>query len=273
MPTQKITSETQTDVINYLGTLGLYFSSGYIGIGTNAPKYKLHLYESSSEAPLTNIIESVSGRSSIFVRSGAEGTKFARFIFEQGGTILAPTHRLDLGMAEDNTGALHIGTSDLASKWFTVLETGNIGIGTSTPTYQLQLSTDSAAKPTSNTWTIASDGRIKKDIRDFKDGLNLVLKFRPRTYKYNGLGGDGYNDTQDHVGFVAQEVELIAPYMVETGKGTINGEEVDDFKSYQGHALPFILINAIKEQQAQIEKLQRRIDELEKDRSVGREKA
>ena len=35
-----------------------------------------------------------------------------------------------------------------------------VGIGTTSPSYQLQLSTDSAAKPTSNTWTIASDARI-----------------------------------------------------------------------------------------------------------------
>jgi trimeric autotransporter adhesin len=41
---------------------------------------------------------------------------------------------------------------------------GNVGIGTSSPSYQLQLSTDSAAKPTSALWTIASDKRIKENI-------------------------------------------------------------------------------------------------------------
>ena len=42
---------------------------------------------------------------------------------------------------------------------------GNVGIGTTGPSYQLQLSTDSAAKPTSALWTIASDERIKEKIR------------------------------------------------------------------------------------------------------------
>jgi len=34
---------------------------------------------------------------------------------------------------------------------------GNVGIGTTTPVYQLQLSTDSAAKPGSQLWTVVSD--------------------------------------------------------------------------------------------------------------------
>ena len=40
-----------------------------------------------------------------------------------------------------------------------------IGIGlTVTPTYQLHLSADSAAKPTSTTWYVPSDGRLKRDV-------------------------------------------------------------------------------------------------------------
>ena len=55
-----------------------------------------------------------------------------------------------------------------------------VGIGLTNPTYQLQLSTDSAAKPGTSTWTIASDERLK-DIRapftrglDALNGLNTV---------------------------------------------------------------------------------------------------
>ncbi len=141
---------------------------------------------------------------------------------------------------------------------------GTAGIGTPIPTYQLQLSTDSAAKPTTNTWTIASDRRIKKNTADFTDGLDIIMRLKPRTYQYNGLGGQGYDDTNTHIGFIAQEVEPIAPYMIETGKGTIGGAQVGDFKNYQGHALPFILVNAIQEQQKEIEELKREIRALKK---------
>jgi hypothetical protein len=66
-----------------------------------------------------------------------------------------------------------------ASKFF--FTGGNVGIGTTSPTHQLQLSTDSAAKPNTNTWTIVSDQRIKKNILDFTDGLNVIMKLKPRT--------------------------------------------------------------------------------------------
>lgn len=68
---------------------------------------------------------------------------------------------------------------------------GNVGIGTTSPNYKLELSTDSAAKSTTNTWNIVSDKRIKKNITDFEDGLDVVMKLIPRTYQYNGLGGAG----------------------------------------------------------------------------------
>ena len=43
---------------------------------------------------------------------------------------------------------------------------GNVGIGLSVPSYQLELSTDSAGKPTSSNWSISSDMRLKENIED-----------------------------------------------------------------------------------------------------------
>ena len=171
----------------------------------------------------------------------------------------------------DNNGDGQLTVADVPIIQGDVWIRGKVGLGTTSPTYQLQLSTDSAAKPTANVWTIFSDQRIKKNIADFTDGLNIVMKLKPRTYQYNGLGGKGYDDTNTHIGFVAQEVEPVAPYMVETGKGTIAGVQVSDFKSYQGHALSFILVNAIQEQQNviqaqqfEINGLRARLDKLER---------
>ena len=89
----------------------------------------------------------------------------------------------------------------------TVRDGGNVGVGITSPVYLLELATNSAAKPTSNVWTISSDQRIKTDVQDFTKGLSTVLGIRPRTYKYNGRGGSGYNDTDTHIGIVAQELE------------------------------------------------------------------
>jgi hypothetical protein len=191
-----------------------------------------------------------------------------------GGVYLENSHILawsggSTHISGDGVGGLGLSTN--GSTRLYINSSGNVGIGTTGPAYKLQLSTDSAAKPNTNTWTIVSDQRIKKNILDFTDGLNVIMKLKPHTYQYNGLGGQGYDDTDTHIGFVAQEVESIAPYMVETREGTIDGAQVSDFKSYQGHALPFILLNSIQEQQKiiqaqqlEIDKLKARLDKLER---------
>lgn len=137
----------------------------------------------------------------------------------------------------------------------------NVGIGVTAPTYRLHLGVDSAAKPTSNVWTIASDERLKTNINDFTDGLSTLLNIRPRTYQYNGRGGVGYDDSGVHIGVIAQELKSIAPYMVGTFRGVLDGQ-ITELENYDGQALPFIIVNAIKEQQKQIERQKGEIAEL-----------
>ncbi len=54
---------------------------------------------------------------------------------------------------------------------------------------------------------------MKRDIRPFTDGWEVVQKIRPVTYRWNGLWGHR-NDSRDVVGVIGQELESIAPYMV-----------------------------------------------------------
>lgn len=130
---------------------------------------------------------------------------------------------------------------------------GNVGIGT-IPSYLLELATDSAAKPSTNTWTIASDERIKTDVTPFTDGLATVLQLDPINYKYNGKAGF-IADGKTNIGFIAQDLQGVADYMVSTYNAKLNEEDEENTEllNYQGHALPFLLVNAIKEQQVIIE--------------------
>lgn len=134
-----------------------------------------------------------------------------------------------------------------------VKDGGNVGIGTISPSYQLQLSTDSAAKPTSALWTIASDERIKENINSYTKGLNELLKINPITYDYNGLGG--FKKGKGGVGIIAQEIAEILPDSVSSIKGKLNetDEEEIDILNFNGHELTYILINAVKELKAEIE--------------------
>jgi len=113
-------------------------------------------------------------------------------------------------------------------------------------------------------WENGSDARIKKDISPFTDGLDVVKKINPVHYTYNGKGGlpEGFKG----IGVIAQEVQPIIPYAVNSMKQKLNrGDDFEtDILTFDGGTLPFILINAIKEQQGQIESLTTRIEELER---------
>lgn len=53
---------------------------------------------------------------------------------------------------------------------------------------KIRTTNDAPEKPTSGSWTGYSDIRLKKDTASFKDGLNVIRKIHPVTYKFNGTG-------------------------------------------------------------------------------------
>lgn len=101
-----------------------------------------------------------------------------------------------------------------------------------------------------------SDIRLKNSIVPFSDGLEVIGKLNPVTYFYNADAP--FPTDKQQVGIIAQELEKVAPYMVEKNKE----KGYDDLRVVNNQAYTFLLINAVKEQQLQIEKLQKQIDEL-----------
>lgn len=53
----------------------------------------------------------------------------------------------------------------------------------------IRTTNDSPLKPNGGAWIGASDLRVKRDVLDFKDGLNVIRRIRPVNYYYNGIGG------------------------------------------------------------------------------------
>lgn len=113
---------------------------------------------------------------------------------------------------------------------------GNVGIGITSPSYQFELSTDSAAKPSTNTWTVSSDIRLKKDIIDADLDIcyNNIKKLHLKRYTWRDeiYTTDEVAD-RSKLGWIAQDVEIVFPKAVEqkqmfgyTDCRTLNSDQI-----------------------------------------------
>ena len=114
-----------------------------------------------------------------------------------------------------------------------------------------------------------SDSTAKKNIVAFSDVLPKVSKCN--TYKYNYKQES--NDTKKHMGVLAQEIEAQFPELVTDVKTTVQvaGTKFSDKqnaitkvnKAVDYAGLTAVLLQALKEQQAQIETLKAKVAALE----------
>ncbi|MBX3356523.1 MAG: tail fiber domain-containing protein [Phycisphaeraceae bacterium] len=129
---------------------------------------------------------------------------------------------------------------------------GNVGIGIE-PTFQLQLSNNSAAKPTSNTWTISSDARLKHDIHTIEGALDRLLALRGVTYRWNDPLAQGGMDGV-YTGLIAQEVEAIFPEWI--------GEDSRGFKTLTVIGFEGLVVEALRELEQSNTRLSNENEEL-----------
>ena len=97
---------------------------------------------------------------------------------------------------------------------------------------------------TSTIVTASSDERLKENIRPIADALSTVLQL-------SGVLFNRIGQTDDEIGYIAQQVEKIVPQVIHT--------DADGMKSLAYGNLVALLGEAIKEQQVQIEELKRRL--------------
>ena len=102
--------------------------------------------------------------------------------------------------------------------------------------------------------SIASDERLKKDIRDFTHGLSVVNQLNPVYYKFNGKNGRN-EDVEDRIGMLANIVKDIAPDITKTTMGELDGVDTELYTmSYD--KLIFYVVNAIQELSAKVTALE-----------------
>lgn len=132
-----------------------------------------------------------------------------------------------------------------------VIQSGGSGCAANSVFFRFD-ATGAAYKPGGGAWATLSDRRVKHDIQPYAKGLDLVMAVRPVTYQYNGLGGTADVGTV-YTGVIAQELQAVAPEMVQP-----RGE----YLSVDPSAFTYALINAVQQQQAQIEALTKAQAEL-----------
>jgi hypothetical protein len=153
---------------------------------------------------------------------------------------------------------------------------GNVGIGTfveangTDATISYKLTVDGIVAPRSNNdfslgtstnkWTTVyatnstintSDRRLKQNIANLEYGLKEVLALQPVRYNWKNP-----KDTANKIGLIAQDTRTVVPEVV------YGDEAKEDLGMSYAELVP-VLINAIKEQQKQIDELQKKVQALE----------
>jgi hypothetical protein len=211
---------------------------GRVGIGTNIPGETLDVQGNIKSSG--GYIYAQDGTQSVVLNTNAAGGYVQ---LDVGGTGHASDHII---LGEASTG-----------------NKNNVGIGTISPTALLEVNSDIVKKVNGGTWAASSDRRLKKNIKDYRDGLQEVLQIHPVRFQYNEVSG--YHTNKEYIGVIAQELNEVAPYMVSTFP-----KDGDEYLQVDNSAMTYMLINAVKDQQKQIEEQKELLKEVQREQKQTR---
>jgi hypothetical protein len=255
----QVSSATTNQIPKWNGTTltdGLITDNGTnVGIGTTSPTGKLHVQTTGTSGYAGHIIlqapSMISGASTVLMlgKNTSTGNQAElRYTYNGEGS---PDSRYEFGFANIQPNVI-------------INASGRMGIGTFSPGGLLELGSDQGRKPSTSTWTITSDARVKNIEGQYSKGLNEIVQLNPIVYHYkNALNKTFSADVlaQENVGLTAQEVQTVFPEAV--------GVDTDGTLNLNMHSIFIAQINAIKElnekveeQQVQIELLLTKMNEL-----------
>ena len=196
-------------------------NDGDVGIGTASPNQKLHMLNGGAT---DNVLLTMQN-----------GTREWSFGINGASDFFRIT---------DQT----VGVSRLA-----ILNTGNVGIGTTAPTQLLSVN-GTAGKPGGGTWDVFSDERLKNIKGRYNTGLKALMQLQPIRYEYKPNNPLGIKLEGENIGFGAQSLQKIIPEAV-----TRNS---DGYLMVKSDPILWTMLNAIKEQQKEIAELRAEVQKL-----------
>jgi hypothetical protein len=201
---------------NFSGDL---YAAGSVGVGTTSPSEGLEI--------------------------GGESFPQVRFNTNDSNSTI-----WDIGVAGDY--AFQIRNQNTSNTHVKVNSGGNVGIGTNSPTYALEVSGDARASGEVEAF-LGSDRRLKTRLDPLDSALDRVDQLTG--YGFDWREGDAvqpHKRGETDVGLIAQEVEGVLPEAVKT----FSGGHSEGYKSVSYDKLVPLLIEAIKDLRSQVQTLQ-----------------
>ncbi|WP_409480251.1 tail fiber domain-containing protein [Pseudobdellovibrio sp. HCB154] len=213
-------------------------ASGNVGIGTASPSSRLHVKGNiNSDSDSTG---GILGQVSVSGRNSAAATPYYTQWSIYNMKEYGPATGLSFYEYYDaNNNGILCEAGDVCASRVTFSAGGNVGIGVQNPTYMLQLLNDSAAKPGTNTWTIASDMRLKESRGSFTRGMDALLGLETIYFTYKKDNALGLPSDKEYVGIRAQDVQKVVPEAVTTDE--------KGFLHFTSDAVFWTAVNAIKQ--------------------------
>jgi hypothetical protein len=142
----------------------------------------------------------------------------------------------------------------------------SLGVGTAASTVTGEI------RATNNVTAYYSDGRLKTIISTIPSPVEKIKQISGVIYVNNDVAKSyGYGDESEQIGVIAQEVKKVLPQIIKLAPFDtkyVDGKEVsisgENYMTVQYEKIIPLLIEAIKEQQKSIDKLNKKINELQK---------
>jgi hypothetical protein len=222
-------------------------ASGNVGIGTASPDTRLSVLAAGTTFPTTYNIGDVA----TFV---APSDNFTSIALVKGG--IANPQGLHFGVnqaslfSEIQASRDGVATNTLALN----RQGGNVGIGTSSPDQKLSVSGDADKSAGGTSWGVFSDERLKDIKGSYSRGLSAVLGLQPVRFSYKKDNALNLQTDSENIGFSAQALQKLVPEAVT--------KSPSGYLVVHSDAVLWAMLNAIKEQQAEIQQLKGQIQKL-----------
>jgi hypothetical protein len=227
-------------------SLALNPNGGFVGIGTTLPTSLLTVGKADGTSTAAELALNPSAATNeggqIVIKKSLNGSTSDWTIDQYGTTAANARFRI-------------FSTSELAG--LVIKENGYVGLGTTDPTVRLHVSGDIIANSVAGT----SDRRFKTNIHPVDNALAKVKALQGVYFNWNQKDFPEKDfGAQNELGFIAQEVEKVVPEIVSKDKSK------EEYRAVKYDKLVALLVEAMKEQQKQIEQLQIKVKQLSKKR-------